>query len=347
MGSRAWRLQRRAWCLPATANQVRRAAVSLARCCGTRSGPTSRHELLVPMMSGHRCRCAERGYCAVVCCSVDEERPLIGSESEEDEEMQRQTRRTRIKCALPCRCWCCRPCCERRLRVLGQHPVTPPDVLVLSAQKERYQAERAETEEAARQLQGADDDPVGTRRLGEIYCTMHILFVTGVSVHGTVWSGGSLAATEHRHVRLAASPMLTHVLFVMSSTGLDKALLLDCLGARQAEQVPSYLWDMCRAKGSNGCLGVTLRSSFLMLILQRCNYPRAVGIPQGSHTDVPVRPIIERGLVNAWSAHDGSLGVRRCKLRRTGHRYGGTICSTVMGITLLCSLCCTRTKGMG
>jgi hypothetical protein len=70
-----------------------------------------------------------------------------------------------------------------------------PDVLVIAALQERHQAERAKTEEAARQLQGADDDPVGTRRLGEIYCAMYILFVTGIPAHGAVWSGGSLAAT--------------------------------------------------------------------------------------------------------------------------------------------------------
>jgi hypothetical protein len=46
-------------------------------------------------------------------------------------------------------------------------------------------------------------------------------------------------------------------------------------------------------------------------ICNYCDHTRAVGIPQGSDTDVPVRTrSIERGLVDAWSAHAGSLGVR-------------------------------------
>jgi hypothetical protein len=66
---------------------------------------------------------------------------------------------------------------------------------MFAALQERHQAERAEAEKAARQLQGTNDDPVGTRRLGEVSCAVHILVVARIPVHGAVWFGGPLAAT--------------------------------------------------------------------------------------------------------------------------------------------------------
>ena len=62
-----------------------------------------------------------------------------------------------------------------------------------------------------------------------------------------------------------------------------------------------------------------------------CDYPRAVGVPQWSDTHVPVRTDpIERGRVNAWSALDGSLGVRRfANSAIRGNAVLELLCSTV------------------
>ena len=66
-------------------------------------------------------------------------------------------------------------------------------------------------------------------------------------------------------------------------------------------------------------------------ICNDCDYTRAVGVPQGSDTDVPVRTDpIERGLVNAWSTYDGSLSVRRfAKSAVPGIVVVELLCSTV------------------
>lgn len=58
------------------------------------------HQPTSPEKGSHRHRYGDRGRCVFVLCLVDGElQPLIRSESDEDVEMPKQSRRSRIKCA--------------------------------------------------------------------------------------------------------------------------------------------------------------------------------------------------------------------------------------------------------
>ena len=49
--------------------------------------------------------------------------------------------------------------------------------------------EGAQAEEQARELEGADDNSVGTRWLGEVPCALYLLLLPRISVRGVIRAG--------------------------------------------------------------------------------------------------------------------------------------------------------------
>jgi hypothetical protein len=154
-------------------------------------------------------------------------------------------------------------------------------------------------------------------------------------------------------VCLVASPMFTHLAFsIFRRQGWLKHCYSIAWERDKLHKCPSYhLWDMCRAKGSNGCLGYNIAifllgcSVFATLAIMHALWAYLKGqIRTFQCGPIPSNVVsLMPGLLTLAAL--ASVGLQTPPYRAT--LWWNFYVQLSVSITLLCSLCCTRTKGMG